>query len=187
MLIMLNPEALLQFSREAAIRILEQNPWLLVPDLDLHLFKAGMQRVYCRSSIPAELDADFLIVERLSHGSHWQLVCPAGPQDDILREGILTAELQAALDKVTRWSTTACEYLTPWLTEQNNTDGDPRISYRIVIGDSHRQSDPERAVVRSLRTNTLRIRSYRWLLEKQSLYPELNVFDRTDTPRRRDS
>ena len=183
---MLNSEALLQCSREAATRILEQNPWLLIPDLNLHLFQTGMQRVYCRSSILAELDADFLIVERLPQGSHWQLVCLAGPQDDILREGILNAELQAALNKVTRWSTTACEYSTRWITENDNTGGNPQISYRIVIGDSHRQSDQQRAVVRSLRTNKLRIRSYRWLLEKQSLYPELKVVDRTDKPRRSD-
>ena len=176
---MLNLEILPRCDREAAIRILEHSPWLLIPDLDLHLFQTGRQQVYCHSSIPAELDADFLIVERLPHDSHWQLVCIAGPQDDILRDGILTAELQAALSKVTRWSTIACECLTRWLRESDNAGGNHQISYRIVIGYSHRQSDQERAVVRSLRTNKLRIRSYRWLLEKQNLYPELKVVDQT--------
>lgn len=172
---MLNPEALLKCDREAAIRILEQTPWLLIPDLNLHLFQTGMQQVYCRSSIPAELDADFQIVERLPHGSRWQLVCIAGPQDDILREGILTVELQAALSKVTRWSAIARECLPRWHPESDGASGNRQISYRIVIGDSHRQTDQERAVVRSLRTRVLRIRSFRWLLEKQSLYPELKV------------
>jgi hypothetical protein len=172
---MLKLEALLQLDREAVIRILEQTPWLLIPDLDLRLFQAEMQQVFCRSSIPTELDADFLIVERLPQGSHLQLVCIAGPQDDILCEGILSAELQAALSNVTRWSIVARECLTRWFRESDDAGGNHQISYRIVIGDSHRQSDQERAIVRSLRTSVLRIRSFRWLLEKQSLYPELKV------------
>jgi hypothetical protein len=179
---MRNQEIFAQCGREAAIQIMEHSPWFLIPDLNLRLFRTGMQQVYCRNSIPSELDADFLIVECLPQGSHLQLVCLAGPQDDILRDGIFSAEMQAALTNVTRWSTIACECLTRWLRESDNAGGNPRISYRIVIGDSQRQSDQERAVVRSLRTNKLRIRSYRWLLEKQSLYPELKVVDRTDTP-----
>ena len=111
---MLNLEILTQCDRETAIRILEQNPWLLIPDLNLHLFQTGMQRVYCRSSTPAELDADFLLVELLPHGFHWQIVCMAGPLEDILQEGIFSAELQATLSKVTRWSTMARECLPEW-------------------------------------------------------------------------
>lgn len=183
---MLKLDAALQFDREAVIRILEQTPWLLIPDLDLRLFQAEMQQVFCRISIPTELDGDFLILERHLNSTHMQLVCIAGPKDDILFEGILSAELQAALSKVTRWSIVARECLTRWLRESDDAGGNLQISYRIVIGDSHRQSDQERAVVRSLRTNKLRIRSFRWLLEKQSLYPELKVVDRTGKPRQCD-
>lgn len=138
--------------------------------------------MFFRSSIPSELDADFLIVERHLNGTHMQLVCIAGPRDHILCEGILTAELQAALSKVTRWSIVTRECLTRWIRESNDARGNHQISYRIVIGDSHRQSDQERAIVRSLRTSGLRIRSFRWLLEKQSLIPELKAVGGTYMP-----
>ncbi len=172
---MLKLEELLQFDREAVIRILEQTPWLLIPEFDLRLFQSQSQQVFCRSSLPTKLDADFLIVERHLNGNHMQLVYVAGPQADILPEGILSAELEAALRKVTRWSIVARECLTRWLRESDDAGGNHQISYRIVIGDSHRQSDQERAIVRSLRTSVLRIPSFRWLLEKQSLYPELKA------------
>jgi hypothetical protein len=172
---MLNVQTLLQCDREAAVRILEQAPWLLIPDLDLRLYRSGMQQIFCRSSLPTTLDADFLVVERQYQSLHLQLVSLAGPQDDILREGTLSAELQSALSKVTRWSVMAHECLTQWLRDRDDAGNIRLISYRVVIGDSQRQSDQERAVVRSLRTNVLRIRSFQWLLEKQRLYPELKT------------
>lgn len=172
---MLKLDAGLQFDREAVFTNLEETPWLLIPDLDLRLFQAQSQQVFCRSSIPTELDADFLIIERRLSSTHMQLVCLAGPKDEILCKGILSEELQAALSKVTRWSIVARDCLTRWLRESDDAGGNHQIRYRIVIGDSHRQSEQERATVRSLRTSVLRIRSFRWLLEKQSLYPELKA------------
>ena len=177
---MLQLETILQSDRATAVGILEQHAPLLVPDLRWDWFRSGMQRVIHRDALPVGLDADFAVIEQLADGVQVQLIHVASPLAEILRRGGRSPELQQALSLVDRWQTLPVDSMQNILCGIIDDLKIGFVSCRIIIGDSHRQSDEERVAVRSLRTNRLRIRSFRWLLEKQALYPELHAVAKPD-------
>lgn len=167
---MLQSQELLQGDRGSAVRILQQFPWLLVPDLRIGQFLAGRQKAFLWKSKVAEFQADFVTFERTADCSEWQFVWLASPTAQILQHGKATPEFQMVTEQVTRWHARTRESLAALANRLPHTSDRDRFSYRIVIGDSERQSAEEKAFVRSLRASDVRIRSFRWILEKQQRY-----------------
>lgn len=168
-------ERLLESSRDAASQILQKCPALLIADLRVDWFLSGRQQVFCCADTPTEYCADFVVAERNPSGVNWQLIMIQSPMDNISRHGVLSAEFQSAIAKVDECREGRRRSIPLFSAEFFSESEVCDVSYRIVIGDSLRQSQEEREVVRSCRAPDLRIRSFRWLLEKPQHYSAAEI------------
>lgn len=158
--------------RSTAMGTLTQHAWLLIPDVRVSLLTSGMQGVYRGIELGPDPPVDFLVYEMHDEVAFWQLTRIASPTDAILHNDQLSVEFQRALDEVRRWQ--------DWIARSDfafpsRPFFSPLITFRIVIGQSHRQTADERSEVRRQRRGKLRIRSFDWLLEKPTHYSATEI------------
>lgn len=162
---------------DETIAAIFDHPWLIIPDLDVKWLHDGYQGVYTNVGFGdgprAELAMYFLLNGRL-----WlQWVKLGSPSATIREQGSYSDEFESAIATVQQWEHSA-DLRTTVFHEHLN---DPRVQYwfRIVIGQSHTQSDEEKMDLLIERRRNIRIRSYDWLLEKAERFSdeEIQVLD----------
>jgi hypothetical protein len=158
--------------RCTAMETLAQHGWLLSPDVRVSLLTGGQQGIYRGIELGPEPPVDFLVYEMHDGQAFWQLTRIASPTDAILHNDQPSTEFQHALDEVSRWH--------DWITRNDfafpsRPSFSTLITFRIVIGQSQRQTADERNEVQRWRRGNLRIRSFDWLLEKPTHYSPAEI------------
>lgn len=156
--------------RQAALNLLREHAWLLIPDVRCDMLANGTQGVVQGIKLGTHYEVDFVTYEIQGFRVHWQMNFIGSPSARILENGCLSRDFAYATEQVDCWRNSKLDW-------QNQFTDLPRISkfqhafsYRIVIGQSTRQTDDERQEVWRCRRGDLRIRSYVWLLEKPTHY-----------------
>ena len=163
-------------NRQSAIDVLKTHGWLLIPDVRVDLLSIGAQGVFCGVKLDTNIEADFATYEILRGRLHWQFVYVGSPTARILDGSQLSAEFQHSLQQIERWRELIPRNGFSLPLKQSLPDTTrTSFSYRIIIGQSHHQTDEERSVINASRQNDLRIRSFDWLLEKPVHYSEREI------------
>lgn len=173
-------QALLQGERLQAVSFLKLHAWLLIADVTCAGMSMGRQGVLSDVVVAGGSSADFVTFEIQERRVNWQLVHVASPSCGILEGAGPSAEFQQALDVVDHWWQLSVREQPLFAVPASAAGLVSRYDFRVVIGDSRRQSLAERQAVRLHRRSDLRIRSFQWLFEKLHHYTdaEIRVFER---------
>lgn len=168
--------------RQSALEVLKAHAWLLIPDVRCELLSSGRQGICHSFRFGPECEADFVTYEIVERQVNWQLTYIASPSSAILENAVPSIEFVQALRQIDLWRDAISHCAHRFTIPLPILDLTAVFSYRIVIGQSRRQTDDERHEVRRHRRNDLRIRSFDWLIEKLSHYSpsELSFLEKFD-------